>query len=394
MNAKDILTAVDTEKNNLVNFLSDIVSIESITCNEEAVVTRVKKEMEVLGYDEIITDIFGNIIGRIGNGPKILVFDAHLDVVDVIGQEWETDPFKAIIKDGKIFGRGTIDDKGPFACTLYAGKIIKDLKLADKYTVYVVGSIVEEECEGLALGAFLREFELTPDQVVIAESSELEICRGHKGRAQITATFKGESVHASMHHNGVNPIETALPFLNGLVEFDRNIPDDPELGKGHITAVDTRCDSLSLSSLPTSTKIVMDRRTTTLDTYESLIQELKKLPNGDKCELEYAEWKDKGYKGFEIGGEEYFPAWVLSKKHPLIKSGVEAYKELFKKDPVITTWGFSTNGNYTMGKNGFPTIGFGPGEMALCHLENEHVVIDDLLTATAFYAGLAASMEA
>ena len=71
-----------------------------------------------------------------------------------------------------------------------------------------------------------------------------------------------------------------------------------------------------------------------MDTYESLIQELKELPNGDTCELEYAVWKDKGYKGF------------------------------------------------------------GPGEMALCHLENEHVVIDDLLTATAFYAGLAASLEA
>ena len=392
MKSEDILSVVQTEKNNLVNFLADIVSIESITCNEEKVVNRVKKEMESLGYDEIISDSFGNVIGRIGNGPKILVFDAHLDVVDVEGQDWNTDPFKAVIKDGKMFGRGTIDDKGPFACTLYAGKIIKDLNLADKYTVYVVGSIVEEECEGLALGAFLEEFKINPDQVVIAESSELEICRGHKGRAQITASFKGESVHASMHHDGINPIETALPFLQGLIDFDRDLPEDEELGKGHITAVDTRCESLSLSSLPTGAKVIMDRRTTTMDSYDNLIEELKKLPNGDKCKLEYAVWKDKGYKGNEISGEEYFPAWVLSEDHPLIQSGVEAYKNLFKKNPVVTTWGFSTNGNYTMGKNNFPTVGFGPGEMALCHLANEHVVIDDLLTATAFYAGLAASL--
>ena len=392
MKSEDILSVVQKEKNNLVNFLADIVSIESITCNEEKVVNRVKKEMEFLGYDEIISDSFGNIIGRVGNGPKILVFDAHLDVVDVAGQDWNTDPFKAVIKNGKIFGRGTIDDKGPFACTLYAGKIIKDLNLVDEYTVYVVGSIVEEECEGLALGAFLKEFKIDPDCVAIAESSELEICRGHKGRAQITATFKGESVHASMHHNGINPIETALPFINGLIDFDRNIPEDKELGQGHITAVDIRCESLSLSSLPTSAKVIMDRRTTTLDNYESLIEELKKLPNGDKCELEYAVWKDKGYKGNDISGEEYFPAWVLSEDHPLIQAGVKGYKELFKKDPVVTTWGFSTNGNYTMGKNNFPTVGFGPGEMALCHLANEHVVIDDLLTATSFYAGLAASL--
>ena len=393
MNAKNILSAVDAEKNNLITFLSEIVSIKSITCNEEQVINRVKNEMESSGYDEVISDSFGNIIGRMGNGPKILVFDAHLDIVDVAGQDWATDPFKAVIKNGKMFGRGTIDDKGPFACTLYAGKIIKDLDLADNFTVYVVGSIVEEECEGLALGAFLEEYKLTPDHVVIAESSELEICRGHKGRAQVTATFKGESVHASMHHNGVNPIETALPFLNGLIDFDLNIPEDKELGKGHITAVDTKCESLSLSSLPTSMKIVMDRRTTTLDSYKSIIDELKTLPNGDKCKLEYADWKDMGYKGKEISGEEYFPAWVLSEKHPLIQSGIDAYKNLFQKNPVVTTWGFSTNGNYTMGKNGFPTIGFGPGEMALCHLVNEHVVIDDLQTATAFYAGIAASLN-
>ncbi len=216
MNANDILKLEKVEKDNLVKFLSDIVSIKSITCNEEAVV---KKEMEFLGYDEVISDSFGNIIGRIGNGSRTLVFDAHLDVVDVEGQDRVTDPFKAVIKDGKMFGRGTIDDNGPFACTLYAGKIVKELDLADKYTTYVVGSIAEEECEGLALGAFLEEFNINPDCVVIAEIIELEICRGHKGRAQITATFKGESVHASMHHNGVNPIETALTFLKGGYGF-------------------------------------------------------------------------------------------------------------------------------------------------------------------------------
>jgi len=392
MRSEDILSAVQKEKNNLVKFLADLVSIKSITCNEEEVVDRVRKEMELLEYDEIISDSFGNIAGRIGNGSKTLIFDAHLDVVDVEGQDWDTTPFEAVIKDGKMFGRGTIDDKGPFACTLYAGKIIKELNLIDQYTVYVVGSIVEEECEGLALGAFLEEFRIKPDQVVIAESSELEICRGHKGRAQITATFKGESVHASMHHSGVNPIETALPFLQGLIDFDLNIPEDKELGKGHITAVDTRCESLSLSSLPTSAKVIMDRRTTTLDSYESIIEELKALPNGSKCKIEYANWKDKGYRGNELSGEEYFPAWILSEDHPLIMAGRKGYQELFKKDPVVTTWGFSTNGNYTMGKNNFPTIGFGPGEMALCHVANEHVVIDDLLTATAFYAGLVASL--
>ena len=56
-----------------------------------------------------------------------------------------------------------------------------------------------------------------------------------------------------------------LHFLRGVTDFDANIPEDKELGKGHVTAVDIRCESLSLSSLPTSAKVIMDRRTTTLD---------------------------------------------------------------------------------------------------------------------------------
>jgi len=389
MSMDKINTAAYGEKDNLVSFLSDLVRIKSITCSEDAVVRRVREEMERIGFDEIIEDTFGNIAAKIGNGPKVLLFDAHLDVVDTEGQVWDTDPFEPVMKNGRIYGRGTVDDKGPFASALYAGKLIKELDLAENLTVYVVGSTVEEECEGLALGAFIEEIDISPDFVVIAESSNLEICRGHKGRAQITATFKGRSVHASVHHSGVNPVDVALPFLESVVHVDKNIPEDDELGRGHITIVDTKCESLSLSSLPTSMTVVMDRRTTTLDTYDSLLEELKKLPAGDKCSLEYAVWSGTSYKGREISGEEFFPGWILEENHPLVQAGVRAYADLFNEQPVVTTWGFSTNGNYTMGKRGFPTVGFGPGNTALCHLENEYIVIDDLVKAAAFYAALA-----
>ena len=393
MSVDKIKAYINSEKDNIVDFLCELVEIESITCNEGRAVERVKEKMEELGYDEVFTDGFGNIIGRIGSGPKIIVFDAHLDVVGAEGQSWSTPPFKAVKKDGKIYGRGTVDDKGPFVATLYAGKAVKELGLGDNYSVYILGSIVEEDCEGLALGAFLEENNIVPDYVVIAESSELEICRGHRGRAQVTATFEGKSVHASRHSEGINPLELAMPFMEGLQKLDHDFPEVSPLGSADVVAVDVRCVSNSLSSTPNSATVYMDRRTNTGDTKESIIAELKALPNGDKCSLEYMVWEEKGYNGRDLKGEEFFPAWALEEDHPFIRAGAAAYRKFKGADPVITTWGFCTNGNYTMGKKGYPTLGFGPGEMGLCHVADEHIVVDDLLTAVGVYASLVSELN-
>ncbi len=393
MRERDLKTYIAERREELTRFLCELVNVESITCHEEEAVTLVARQMERLGYDEVIIDATGNVIGRIGNGPKILVYDAHLDVVDAEGQEWQSDPFKAEVRGSRVYGRGTVDDKGPFVAMLYAGKAIKELGLAGSYTIYVVGSIAEEDCEGLALGAFLEEYGIVPDQVVIAESSELQICRGHRGRAQLQATFTGQPVHASRHREGVNPIEVAQPFLAGLQELDAGFTPEAPLGRADVVAVDVRCRSNSLSTTPTTATLYMDRRTNTADTRESILEELKALPNGNQCEISYVQWRAEGYNGKILQGEEFFPAWALAEDDPLIRAGEEAYRSITGEEPVVTTWGFCTNGNYTMGKRGYPTIGFGPGTMALCHGPDEYVEIADLLTAAGFYARLAAVLN-
>ncbi len=388
MSAEAIRKYVEDHRQDIVNVLSDLVDIESVTCNESAAVERVRQEMESMGYDEVRVDSFGNVIGRIGSGPKILVFDAHLDVVDAEGQEWATPPFKAVIKDGVMYGRGTVDDKGPFVCTLFAGKGIKELGLGSEYTVYVIGSIVEEDCEGLALGACLEGMGIEPDHVVIAESSELEICRGHRGRAQVRAVFRGTPVHASRHSEGVNPLELASDFIQGVKKLDAGFSSVEPLGKADVVAVDLRCLSNSLSTTPAEAHVYLDRRTNTADTRESILEELRAVSGAEKGELEYVEWEATGYNGKKLKAEEFFPAWAVDESHPLIQAGVQAFRDYKKREPVVTTWGFSTNGNYTMGRKGYPTIGFGPGEMALCHGPDEHIYINDLLEATGFYMSL------
>ncbi len=385
---QDLKYYVESKREELGILLSDLIGIKSLTGYEGGIVSRVKREMELMGFDEVFTDSIGNVIGRIGNGSKVIVYDAHLDVVPADEKKWDTNPFEAVIKGDKVYGRGAVDDKGPFTSILFAGLTVKNLELASDFTVYIVGSISEEECEGLALGSFLEEYDVKPDYVVVAEASDLKICRGHRGRALIEVSFEGQPVHASIHNEGINPIETALPFLSALIELDKNLVGDSDLGKGSVVATGIESIGASASTTPSLCNITIDRRLSLKDSRESILNELITLPNGEKAGIRFSEYREKSYNGYMKQSDEYFPAWVLPEEHSLIQGGINTYKSLFNSDPEVSVWKFSTNGNYTMGKKNIPTIGFGPGKENYAHMANECISVNDMIRAVQFYAWL------
>jgi putative selenium metabolism hydrolase len=392
---KEVMQKAEDEKPKIVNLLSDLIEFKSITgsSDEKKAAQYIKKTMQDFGYDEVFTDSIGNVIGKIGDGPKTILYDAHLDVVDVTKEEWDTEPFSPVIKDDCIIGRGAMDDKGPLSSIIYAGKIIKDLNLAQDYTIYISASVSEETCEGLALGSFIEEFNIKPDYVVIAEASNLKICRGHRGRALVKAEFKGKSVHASMHNQGDNPLDKALPFAQAVKDLDNELTDDNILGAGDIVVTKINSNNSSLNTVPSKAEVIMDRRTNSQDDKKSILKELKKLPHGDEAEISFLMYEDESYNGYQKKGEEYFPAWILPAEDKLIESGVDTYKKLFEDEPTVSVWGFSTNGTHTMGKLGIKTIGFGPGEESCAHAENERVKISDLIKAVSFYSYLPVSLK-
>lgn len=393
--AEEVMQKIEDEKPRIVNLLSDLIKFKSITgsSDEKKAAQYIKQTMQDFGYDEVFTDSIGNVIGKIGDGPKTILYDAHLDVVDVTKEEWDTDPFTPVIEDDYIIGRGAMDDKGPLSSIIYAGKIIKDLNLAQDYTIYISASVSEETCEGLALGSFIEEFDIKPDYVVIAEASNLKICRGHRGRALVKAEFSGKSVHASMHKQGDNPLDRALPFAQAVKDLDKELTDDNILGEGDIVVTKINSNNSSLNTVPSKAEVIMDRRTNSQDDKKSILRELKGLPHGDEAEISFLMYEDESYNGYQKKGEEYFPAWILPADEKLIESGVDTYKELFEDKPTVSVWGFSTNGTHTMGKLGIKTIGFGPGEESYAHAENERVKISDLLKAVSFYSYLPVSLK-
>ncbi|HKL76268.1 MAG TPA: M20/M25/M40 family metallo-hydrolase, partial [Halanaerobiales bacterium] len=114
MNTKELAEKIKNEINNyeddMIKFMQDVISIPSESCEEEEVVNRVKEEMEKLGFDEVEIDPMGNLIGKIGNGDRVIAYDAHLDTVGVGDpDEWEWDPFSGKLDNGIIYGRGATD---------------------------------------------------------------------------------------------------------------------------------------------------------------------------------------------------------------------------------------------------------------------------------------------
>ena len=168
--------------------------------------------MRRLGFDEVRFDMMGNILGRIGDGPRVLVYDSHIDTVGIGDPAaWEWDPFEGKVIDGVLYARGACDEKGSTPGMVYGLALARDLGLLDGWTAYYFGNM-EEWCDGIAPNAFVDDDPgIRPDFVVIGEPTKMQVYRGHKGRVEMKVVAKGRSAHAASNHLGDNAIYKLLP---------------------------------------------------------------------------------------------------------------------------------------------------------------------------------------
>ena len=113
---EQVLAKAESYKKDMVKFLRDMVAIPSESCQEREVVLRIKEEMEKVGFDKVVIDQMGNILGYVGHGSHLIGMDAHIDTVG-IGEikNWTFDPYKGFEDDVYIGGRGTSDQEGGMA---------------------------------------------------------------------------------------------------------------------------------------------------------------------------------------------------------------------------------------------------------------------------------------
>ena len=385
--APEIAAAAQSYEADIVAFLRDLIAIPAESSHEGPVIQRIRQEMEKVGFDEIRIDPMGNILGRIGSGKTVVMMDSHTDTVGVGDpKEWGWDPYKGKVEDGYVYGRGACDQRAGMASMVYAGKIIKDLGMVGDYTLWVVGSVQEEDCDGLPWLYILKEDGIRADCVVITEPSSLRIYRGHRGRMEIEVHLRGRSCHASAPERGDNPIYRMSRLVGEVEKLNTRLRDDAFLGKGTIAVTEIRSLSPSLCAVPGACSIHLDRRLTAGETKESAVAEVKALAGAEDAEVEILNYDTPSYTGLRYPMEKYYPTWVLDEAHPLAQAAIATYEMLWKKAPIVDKWVFSTNGVGSMGLMGVPTIGFGPGEEDVAHSVGERVEIRQLVEAAEFYA--------
>ena len=370
-------------------FLRDLIAIPSESCNEEKVILRIKQEMEKVGFDRIDIDPMGNILGYIGRGKHLIAMDAHIDTVGVGNPaNWQYDPYEGYEDDEIIIGRGASDQTGGMASMVYAGKIIKDLGLEDDYTLVVVGSVQEEDCDGLCWQYIINEDKLRPEFVVITEPTDGRIYRGQRGRMEIKVSTKGISCHGSAPERGDNAIYKMADILTELRALHENLQDHPFLGKGSLTVSEIFHTSPSRCAVADSCWISIDRRLTAGETGELAIRQIQNLPavKAANAVVEMYTYERPSYTGLVYPTEAYFPTWLIEDEHPVCHAVVESYEKIFTRQPEVDKWTFSTNGVSIMGRYGIPCIGFGPGRENQAHAPNERTWKKELVDACALYA--------
>ncbi|MBE3073308.1 MAG: YgeY family selenium metabolism-linked hydrolase [Acidobacteria bacterium] len=375
----------------MVRFLRDLIAIPSESGGERAVAARIAGEMDRVGFDEVSIDGLGNVLGRIGSGPTVVAIDGHIDTVGVGDPStWKVDPYKGALADGIVYGRGASDQKGGIAAAVYGARIMKELGMGAAAQVWVTGTVMEEDCDGLCWQYILKEGVLRPDVVVITEATDLAVYRGHRGRMEIEVRTQGRSCHGSAPERGVNAIYTMAPVVLDIKRLNEDLAAtaDPFLGKGTVTIAEVRSTSPSLCAVADSSTIHLDRRLTSGETLQSAVAQIRALDSVRRAGagvtvLDYAR---ESYTGLVYPTQKYYPTWILDENHPAIRAAARSAAGALGRAPKVGKWVFSTNGVATCGMFAIPTVGFGPGNEIHAHTPDDQCPVGDLTRAAHFYA--------
>ena len=381
------------DQSDLAIFLRDLVQTPSLSSHERRVAERIVTEMMKLGLRDVRIDRIGNVVGWVGptEGP-VLMLNGHMDTVRVSDPDrWRYDPFGAEVVGGMLYGVGACDMKGGLAAMIYGAKLLHNSGRALKGDLVVACVVQEEPCEGLGSRVLVEEEGILPDWVVLGEPTDLNVSRGQRGRLEMRVVAHGRSAHAASPQLGENAIYIASRLVFGLEILAGQSGSDDFLGPGSLAVTDIRSRAVSRNAVPDWCELVIDRRLTLGENETMALAEVQRViaREGVQAEVMVPEYHAASYTGYTCRGRASYPAWVLAEDHPLVTAGVQAARAQLKRRPQVTCWGFSTEGVYTAGVAGIPTVGFGPGDPQKAHAADEHVALADVVAAAEVYARLA-----
>ncbi|HUF75684.1 MAG TPA: M20/M25/M40 family metallo-hydrolase [Longimicrobiales bacterium] len=382
-------------------FAADLIRIPGLPGREGDVARRVRAEMEALGLADVRVDEVGNVIGVArgrGEAPPVLL-NAHLDVVaEGAHTDWEVPPFSGEVRDGWLHGRGAMDIKGPLAIQTYAAAASIDRAPGD----VIVAHTVLEERGGLGMRHLLESGTVDPAGVVLGEATHGDVCIGHRGRVELEVVLQGVAGHASVPGRASNALDLLGPALAAIRDLAEEQPSDPVLGAASLVATMVDVQPETRNVIPDHVVVAIDWRVLPGADDEGLLRRVRESlrermgtpPPGLRWDVRVATEAQRTYTGLEREWRLFSPGFVMSPEHPAVRAAAEAVGRRSGSGPAeIRPWAFATDGGWSCGVHGIPTLGFAPGEERFAHTNRERLEVAEARWAFERYPRLVVGLQ-
>mgnify|MGYP000398032407 CR=1 FL=1 len=382
--------------NDVVHVASQLISIEShrdTPGREKACSEKIAEIFSSWGFSpemvpvlEDRPNVYCTLPGK-GNGYSLML-NGHVDTVPAY--QMEISPFLPQVKDGYLYGRGSVDMKGQIACMMVAMRLIKQLNIPLKGDLLFTGVINEEDrSEGTE---FLVRNGPHADRCVVGEPTGLDIMAGHRGLEWLEFEFIGKAAHGGTPQKGINAISKAAHFINRIEE--KLMPElanrvHPLIGPA-VMNFGVIKGGTQPSSVADRCVIQVDRRWIPSEKLEQVLGEYQQI-------LEELASEDPDFKAkmtrmeSNMATMDHYPM-EISLDDLLVKDFEEVLTLIRGKKPRIAAFGGWTDASLISNFAHIPTVVFGPGDLAVAHSRNEYIPVDELRTGTLAYAMLACSI--
>jgi len=310
-----------------------------------------------------------NLVGRVGEGRPRLLIACHLDVVPP-GDDWSTDPFEAVVRDGRVYGRGACDNKGPMASMLLAGACLKQVEEQLEGELLLVCAADEERGSEAGIEYLLREGRIAADMGIIPDVAQnLRACDvAEKGAAFIEIVTHGKQAHGSEPDKGVNAIWHMIHFLSKLKgaelpSVEHRLLSGPTLNLGGLSG------GSAPNIVPALCKAQIDIRYQPGVAFEDICGLVERL-------LREAEEETGG--SFEMNVVSDLAPTEVEADSPLFRALAEATGEVTGAPAEAGGMSGATLAKQMI-LHGIPAVGCGPGDWRDLHASNESVAIAELL---------------
>ncbi len=311
-----------------------------------------------------------SVAGRVGSGAPRVAIACHLDVVPP-GDGWDTDPFQLTVRDGRAYGRGVMDNKGPAAAMILAGEFLKRHEDALRGQLILIAVADEERGSTLGLRKLLDDGLIEADYAVVPDMGHnmKRIDVGEKGALFVEIVSHGKQAHGSTPHIGINAVWNMLSLLERIREL--KIPGGPHplfspptLNLGSISG------GFTPNMVPALCKAQIDIRYLPGATQDEILSAVKALMA--EVEQEIADAR------FDLNVIMGAPPMEVPVDSPLVRAVQEAIAEAagVKAEPTGMS---GTTVTKEFVHHGIDAVGIGVGDFATAHTANESIDIKELL---------------